>query len=538
MKKIIQITLCIMVFCSISGVSPVVAATPEGYLGNITDAGEVTGWAWAKELDASGQHPHVDVHFYIDGPYGTGTFVGVTQANLPIYNLTYGFKFLVPQLKDGKPHSVYAYGIDPSGGNNNILLLGCPQTFPMSATNVYYNEPNYPTSSDWAVDNTNYFTQWSCSSNAGINSIRKMDIASDGKHSELFYKDSLFVNNVDYAGGNPVVYFSAGLLSANPKYSLKKAAYNTNLHKWQISAVLDHPNPILGGISSQDGIGDDYLMNEYAIMGWGPESHKPGTTSKIPGVSNTAVKAGVSSFGYPLIGSGPLGLTTITEFKQNDEYIGYNSCLHMNPTLFDFDANGVPHSFAAYLFTTQDSAVPCKLPSGTTLPKAGHYVYHYDSSLGWQLDVTTGLIDGEQTSVLNYVYGSNRIFTSARYNGIFQSIDINQKPPLVSTLLDCSRGGIHFAEGTGQLDRFYFIAESQPSVMENLHFLDIYYAYNTNGPTNTPSPTPAPLPGDIWGAAGTLDGHVDMYDFNKMVSNFGNPYTLFNYNELIRNFGK
>lgn len=40
-------------------------------------------------------------------------------------------------------------------------------------------------------------------------------------------------------------------------------------------------------------------------------------------------------------------------------------------------------------------------------------------------------------------------------------------------------------------------------------------------------------PGDLNG-----DGNVDSTDFNKMVSNFGHPYTIFDYNILVGNFGK
>jgi hypothetical protein len=54
-------------------------------------------------------------------------------------------------------------------------------------------------------------------------------------------------------------------------------------------------------------------------------------------------------------------------------------------------------------------------------------------------------------------------------------------------------------------------------------------------PTNTPTPTP--IPGDIWGPAGIPDGHVDMYDFDKMRAEFGNLYTIYNYNDLVSNFG-
>jgi hypothetical protein len=63
-----------------------------------------------------------------------------------------------------------------------------------------------------------------------------------------------------------------------------------------------------------------------------------------------------------------------------------------------------------------------------------------------------------------------------------------------------------------------------------------YTSVNSFGTSATPTSTP--LPGDIWGAAGIPDGHVDMYDFNKMRTSFGNPYTIFDYNILVGNFGK
>jgi len=40
-------------------------------------------------------------------------------------------------------------------------------------------------------------------------------------------------------------------------------------------------------------------------------------------------------------------------------------------------------------------------------------------------------------------------------------------------------------------------------------------------------------PGDL-----NHDGDVDMDDFNKMVAEFGHPYTIFDYNLLVGNFGK
>lgn len=50
--------------------------------------------------------------------------------------------------------------------------------------------------------------------------------------------------------------------------------------------------------------------------------------------------------------------------------------------------------------------------------------------------------------------------------------------------------------------------------------------------TPTPAPTPQ-KPGDLNG-----DGKVDINDYNLLLSKFGNPYTIFDYNNLVGNFGK
>lgn len=76
----------------------------------------------------------------------------------------------------------------------------------------------------------------------------------------------------------------------------------------------------------------------------------------------------------------------------------------------------------------------------------------------------------------------------------------------------------------------------------NSHGLTIDTSWNPRG--NAPPPTPLPLPGDT-----DQDGDVDIFDYNNLVSNFGQIYPqadfnlsglvdIFDYNTLVSNFGK
>lgn len=104
--------------------------TPVGFLDGVA-----FGWAY----DPDDSSVSISVHFYVDGPAGSGVFAGAVTANLsrPDVNSAYGiagnhgFSFSIPsQFRDGKQHTLYAHGIDTSGiGTANVLLSGVPQTF-------------------------------------------------------------------------------------------------------------------------------------------------------------------------------------------------------------------------------------------------------------------------------------------------------------------------------------------------------------------------------------------------------------------------
>lgn len=63
--------------------------------------------------------------------------------------------------------------------------------------------------------------------------------------------------------------------------------------------------------------------------------------------------------------------------------------------------------------------------------------------------------------------------------------------------------------------------------------------FNQAGPIPQPSSSPSPSPsssakpGDLNG-----DNKVNIFDYNLLVSKFGNPYTIFDYNKLVANYGK
>jgi hypothetical protein len=111
------------------------SAGPVGKLLLVNPRGTATGWA----LDPASPEEQILVHFYVDGPSsggeGQGVFAGRTLANRgnpPVEgyeDMPHGFRFPLPtELRDGAPHTLYAYGIDPAG-KKNLELPGSGLTF-------------------------------------------------------------------------------------------------------------------------------------------------------------------------------------------------------------------------------------------------------------------------------------------------------------------------------------------------------------------------------------------------------------------------
>jgi Kelch motif len=118
--------------------------TPVGYLDGI-DANGIA-WGWTYDPDVPSQNNTVQI--YADGPAGSGTLIGTLTANSPRSDVNsafsisgdHGFTFSIPaNLKDGKQHQLYAYGIDLTG-DANFLLNGSPKSFTLGSIS-----PNSPT---------------------------------------------------------------------------------------------------------------------------------------------------------------------------------------------------------------------------------------------------------------------------------------------------------------------------------------------------------------------------------------------------------
>jgi hypothetical protein len=104
---------------------------PIGNLDDVTSSGLVSGWV----LDPDTPTTPRSVQFYLDGPSGRGSLIGLALANMsrPDVNQVtgypgdHGFAFQLPSSIANGNHTIYAYGIDSAAGPNS-LLSGAPKT--------------------------------------------------------------------------------------------------------------------------------------------------------------------------------------------------------------------------------------------------------------------------------------------------------------------------------------------------------------------------------------------------------------------------
>lgn len=95
------------------------------------------GWAY----DPDDQAKSIDVHFYVDGPAGTGTYVGNMTANNPSPDLVkakisgnHRFSFLVPEKYQGTSRKWYVHAIDLTTGAPLLTGSGVNLSIPKRAS--------------------------------------------------------------------------------------------------------------------------------------------------------------------------------------------------------------------------------------------------------------------------------------------------------------------------------------------------------------------------------------------------------------------
>ncbi len=119
--------------------------SPYGWLDNVdTTEWKAKGWSFDPDNSSASN----TVHFYIDGPSGTGpgsgTYIGQTVANTPrpdvnaVFGITgnHGFEFTIPvEHRDGAQHTLWAYGLD-TGSDGPTNLSGSPKIFTFSPNTI------------------------------------------------------------------------------------------------------------------------------------------------------------------------------------------------------------------------------------------------------------------------------------------------------------------------------------------------------------------------------------------------------------------
>jgi hypothetical protein len=507
-----------------------------GYVRPISKGnGVLVGWA-LNQGDPSGA---VTIKFYADAEEARGgTLMGEARTSFIDWSVNWkygaqgnhGFAFRIPdRWRDGARRTLYAQPVTCDGTiappltiaeGNSFSLPAASKPHQQSVMDTHcldpssrcpsladdYLAPNFVVPDGWS-DGVNYFRSWSCRSPTEINTIERLNIIPLGTSGPHFRKDSLYVNWVDLSNnGMPIVYFTAVGKDHFPKWSLKKAIFDSAVQRWQIYSVLDSPESE-GGLSSQDGRGRYLVMNDYSLPGWGPSSPIPGSENKIPAVSNISGSANRPT--YPLIGKGPLGLTAMTTMlypAQTSGGVAGRTCIHMNPKLLDYDAQGVPHTLIANLWQNKSRGNACRLPPGAPiaqLPFPGNYLYRYaGQELGWQLDLSTGLVSDTLHPSAGNPYlltpkllaGTDHTLILATWDGLVEMINFSRsQSDNTQVLLDCKSSGVHFGEATGRKDAFLFLATPADIANERARYhlagdvlpADIYYAYKKNADTKS-----------------------------------------------------
>ena len=113
---------------------------PYGYLDRITADGKVFGWA--KDDDTTGA---IKVHFYKNGPAGSGTYIGETIANVASADVgTHRFEWQIPTQYLESSFRVYVHAINyPQNNLLNVKINNSPQIYIPDRSKQVLNDTLY-----------------------------------------------------------------------------------------------------------------------------------------------------------------------------------------------------------------------------------------------------------------------------------------------------------------------------------------------------------------------------------------------------------
>jgi hypothetical protein len=440
----------------------------------------VVGWACAYGVPAP-----LQVDLYVGGSYGNGgTLIGRFTANQPgepavasACGLSSGkFRFSIA-LKAATQsqfpsQAIFVHALSPALDDNQLLANSGLYTLPLLGNGNQLVNIGSPGGAGWAADSSDYFAKWKCHSAANLSHVSRLKIMPLGNHGAAQWKDSLVADSsfAPNSANNPILFFTLGDKRSSSTFKMLRANYDAALGAWNIVEYLADLGDT-NGVSSHAGTVTDFIYNKYSIAGWGPAASS--ATGKIPGVNAQ----------LELWGSGPLGLTSIRSIQNSPS--DPRTCIHMNPSLFDYDADAVPHAFIATMWFLDENTA-CKLPNGGSLPKSGPYVYRYVNNLvGWQLDMNMGLVEdqGGLDLQMNADPLQPGVIVRADWSGKVMQIKLT--PRQTSTVLDCTAGSVNFAEASrGPNGAYYFLADEAPYVGpspnladDTVHQHDVFVAF-------------------------------------------------------------
>ncbi|MBK8014420.1 MAG: hypothetical protein IPK13_24110 [Deltaproteobacteria bacterium] len=110
----------------------VTSRPPLGQHDGVMNTGGTTWRTWGWAFDPDEPSASLWVHIYADAPAGQGgQFLAAVMADVPrpdvneVYGIegAHGFDWIIPAslIQDGREHALYAYAIDPRGGENPAL---------------------------------------------------------------------------------------------------------------------------------------------------------------------------------------------------------------------------------------------------------------------------------------------------------------------------------------------------------------------------------------------------------------------------------